>query len=46
MDLDRIVKRAREILAPAEPNPTTVPVDRSVLQGWFDKLKELLGGVK
>lgn len=45
MDLDRIVKRARELVT-IVPAPETVPVDRSVLQGWLDKLKALLGGGK
>ncbi|EYT59754.1 hypothetical protein D514_0111620 [Microbacterium sp. UCD-TDU] len=44
MDLDRIVKRAREIAAPPVTQPEPVQVDRSILQGWFDKLKQLLGG--
>lgn len=48
MDVPRILKRAIEINTPTvpEPDPGTVPVDRSVLQGWFDKLKALLGGGK
>lgn len=46
MDLDRIVKRAREIAAATTPSPTpeTVAVERSWLQGVLDKIKQLLGG--
>lgn len=46
MDVSRIIKRAIEIATPVEPQPDTIPVDRSVLQGWLDKLKALLGGGK
>lgn len=42
MDVARIIARAIEINAPA-PTPGTVSVERSVLQGWLDKLKALLG---
>lgn len=43
MDVARIIKRAIEINTPISEPPSTIPVDRSVLQSWFDKLKALLG---
>lgn len=45
MDLDRIVARARELVA-AEPTPApddTVAVDRGWLQSVLDRIKQLLG---
>lgn len=46
MDMDRIVARAKQIVSQAgpTPKPDSVPVERSTLQSWFDKLKQLLGG--
>ncbi|KDA05567.1 hypothetical protein DC31_13960 [Microbacterium sp. CH12i] len=48
--VDALIVRARVILAEKyargepEPTPDSIPVDRSLLQSWFDKLKYLLGG--
>jgi lysozyme family protein len=46
MDIDRIVARARQIVAAVpnpEPDPDTVAVPRSKLQEFYDWLKKLLG---
>ncbi|WP_336628450.1 MULTISPECIES: peptidoglycan-binding protein [unclassified Microbacterium] len=46
MDLDRIVKRARELASPAPvPTPDTVPVKRSWLESVRDGINALLGRV-
>lgn len=50
MDLDRIVKRAREIVDEVTeqptPDPDTVPVERSWLQAIADRIRTILGGGK
>lgn len=44
LDTAYIIREANKLLAGSTPHPDTVQVDRSLLQNWLDKLKQLLGG--